>query len=105
MRQIHSDAVTAGPDLTFAPASNFDAESPAALPGHRKNCINGYSNLYKSQPLFGKTPDRVISCQYEFFAKGLLAEKMCALKLGAKMCGLIPKLGIKTCRIAYRPNI
>lgn len=37
MRQIHSEAVTAGPDLTFAPASNFAAESPAALPGHRKN--------------------------------------------------------------------
>ena len=36
MRQIHSAAVTAGPDLTFAPASNFAAESPAALSGHRK---------------------------------------------------------------------
>jgi hypothetical protein len=36
MRQIHSEAVTFGPDLTFAPASNFAAESPAALPGHRK---------------------------------------------------------------------
>lgn len=36
MRQIHSEAVTAGPDLTFAPASNFAAESPAALRGHRK---------------------------------------------------------------------
>lgn len=35
MRQIHSEAVTAGPDLTFAPASNFAAESPAALPGQR----------------------------------------------------------------------
>jgi len=36
MRQIHSKAVTFGHDLTFAPASNFAAESPAALPGHRK---------------------------------------------------------------------
>lgn len=36
MRQIHSEAVTFGPDLTFAPASNFAAESPAALPGHRE---------------------------------------------------------------------
>lgn len=36
MRQIHGEAVTPGPDLTFAPASNFAAESPAVLPDHRK---------------------------------------------------------------------
>ena len=46
MRQIHSAAVTAGPDLTFAPASNFAAESPAALPGHRKNYTKDLTLLY-----------------------------------------------------------
>lgn len=46
MRQIHSEAVTAGPDLTFAPASNFAAESPAALRGHRKNYTKDLTLFY-----------------------------------------------------------
>lgn len=44
----------------------------------------------------------------KLFRKNLDANrKMCnfASKLGIKMYGLIPKLGIKTCRVAHRPNI
>lgn len=46
MSQIHSEAVTSGPDLTFTPASNFAAESPAALPVHRKNYTKDLTSLY-----------------------------------------------------------
>lgn len=38
--------MTAGPDLTFVPASNFAAESPAALPGHGKFSQMGIPLLY-----------------------------------------------------------